>query len=469
MHPEPPRAAPPRVEATGVLRQARHEPLAPPELPRAAPPRVEATAVPPPARHEPLVDPEPPRAAPPRVEATAVPPSVRHEPLGDPEPPRAAPPRVEATGVQPPAHHESLVGPEPPRAAPPRVEATGIPPPARHESLVRPEPPRAAPPRVEERASRHRLATSPSSVQKLRAPPRHASREPASRHRFATSPLSVRSPAGRPSGCHRRRSPAMTSQAGRIRGWSGAAIPLARRRRTTARRPRRSPDKSNGGDGRESAPRPWCYRPAWLRRARSSSCGGPRSGPRRRRSERPLGRHSNGRRDRRWPPWPRSLPPPLSGPGGRRLGSRSQGRWPANRGRWGCCRSCPRGPIFARPRPRRRRAFRPARRLRRLRRAIRGQSLGYRRRPRRCQVRLRHRPSRRRCRAPASTTNSPAGTAGARVPPCRLTPRRVSTGAAGNRATTPVRSEPLYYWSSPGVQPPVLQYPGMASWAMLRP
>ena len=242
----------------------------------------------------------------------------------------------------------------------------------------------------------------------------------------------------------------MTPQAGRIRGWSGAAIPIARPRRTTARRPRRSPGRSNGGDGRVSAPGPWCRRPGWLRRERSSSCGGPRSGPRRRRSERALRRPSNGTRDRRWPPWRRSLPPPLSGPGGRRLGSRSQGRWPANRGRWGCCRSCPRGPTFARPGPRGRRAFRPARRPRRPRRAIRGQSLRYRRQPRRCQVPLRHRRSRRRCPLRRPPRARPQALPVRGCLHCRLAPHRVQRAypatarrrpAAASRCITgPVRA-----------------------------
>ena len=72
--------------------------------------------------------------------------------------------------------------------------------------------------------------------------------------------------------------------------------------------------------------------------------------------------------------------------------------------------------------------------------------------------------------APAPSTASPAATAGSRVPPPPAdTAPRSTGGSAGLGATTPGASEPLYSWSSRGVQPPVLRYPAMASWAMLGP
>ena len=229
----------------------------------------------------------------------------------------------------------------------------------------------------------------------------------------------------------------MTSQAGRIRGWSGAAIPLARRRRTRR-------DGLAGHPPSRTAAMVANRRQGRGATARRGSVGSVRAVA----PGRAAGRGdaaandlwegtSNGRRDRRWPPWPRSLPPPLSGPGGRRLESRSQGRWPANRGRWGCCRSCRRGPTFARPRPRRRRAFRPAR-------------------PATAPTPRDSRPVTRvpppaaplpgpaappavapTLSAPASTTNSPAGLPVRGCLQCRLTPRRVQRASPATGATTP--------------------------------
>ena len=210
-------------------------------------------------------------------------------------------------------------------------------------------------------------------------------------------------------------------------------------------------------------------RPGWLRRARSSSCGGPRSGPRRRRSERALRRHSNGRRDRRWPPWPSVAAAAalwawwssarVEEPGPLASESRAVGLLPFMPS-WADLRasettpapSVPSGAAATAPTPR---DPRPVTRVPPPAAPLPGPVA-----PPAVAPTL---------SAPASTTNSPAGTAGARVPPVPADPAPGSTGGPGNRATTPVRSEPLYYWSSPGVQPPVLQYPGMASWAMLSP